>query len=153
MLVAYTEPGAVYGGCPGCGGMWLDNDACRKLMDGALSEIAREFARAITVRAAKEAKQNPYRDPVAPATRTCPACSGALAKVKLRSPAVEIDACQAHGAYLDRGEIGAIWMETSIRAAELDMAANEMGREVDRERAAAAFGAALDALAVVRFLR
>ncbi len=147
-LVALTDSGpegrtTVLGGCFGCGGMWLDNAASRQLMDGSLSPVAREFVREVTVRS-KGAKpaDAPYR--AAAAGRNCPVCASTLKATKLQNPSVQIDVCGAHGAYMDRGEVGSIWMETSVRAAELDAAAGDMQREVEAQRV----GALLDALGV-----
>jgi Zn-finger nucleic acid-binding protein len=120
-LVALTELDAVFGGCTRCGGMWLNNVAGKMLMDGALSVAARDFARQVSARTPAATDAGAYRS-AARGARSCPVCEGPLTPTTLPARTIEIDVCAAHGAYLDGSEIGAIWAETTVLAAERSIA-------------------------------
>lgn len=92
--------------CPGCGGLWLDEDAITRLArdaDAALAKIAALEDRAAATNA--EARQK--RPSTAPPDRVdvpCPACGAKLTIATLGATRIELcNGC--HGIYLDPGEL------------------------------------------------
>jgi hypothetical protein len=74
-LVALSDAGGTFGGCLACGGLFLDNVACKQLMDATLSQV--EFGRMITTKASGAAPSTaPYRS--AGGRHTCSASATAL---------------------------------------------------------------------------
>ena len=84
-------------GCPGCGGVWLDGEASRRVVEaidptvvGAADEESRR-ARQLQVDVAR----------VAP----CPVCAQPLRRMPIEQAQVDVDACAQHGVWFDRDEL------------------------------------------------
>jgi len=84
--------------CSGCGGVWTDAAASRRIV----SVVDRELVEVANVAAAQVAdRETP--DPNA-STRGCPVCSAVLRPV--RAARVTVDVCAEHGTWFDRDELG-----------------------------------------------
>jgi Zn-finger nucleic acid-binding protein len=92
--------------CPGCHGLWLDQDEIHAL--GAKSDLALE-----ELRAAVQAEEG---QPEAPSTtaQPCPACNGKLSVASLGTFAVE-HCMECGGLFLDRGELDKVMALTRYR--------------------------------------
>ena len=80
-------------GCGGCGGIWIDNESARKIVekpDAVFADLA--------ARAAKNAKHG--RPTGLP---KCPSCKVGLDRVT--SQGIELDVCSQHGTWFDVGEL------------------------------------------------
>lgn len=81
--------------CGACRGMWADHAASLALRaadaDPAFSQIARQL------------DEGARGSAPSGSARSCPECGAALAPTKLFG--VDLDYCQAHGTFFDRGEV------------------------------------------------
>jgi Zn-finger nucleic acid-binding protein len=92
--------------CGRCGGVWLDNAACRQVMQGAahaLTELAEQAARHATVAADTKSRA------------CCPMCGEALGCGQVPGTAIVISTCAAHGTWFDRNGLRII----ALRFADL----------------------------------
>ena len=112
----------ILNGCGKCGGVWLDNNASR-----AVIESINQALLGLTDRAARAAKTKP--DLSKPAK--CPLDGEELEHVTVKG--VEIDVCAAHGTWFDAGEVR-----------RLAVAFNVSRIEEEERLAAAAAGASYD---------
>jgi Zn-finger nucleic acid-binding protein len=122
-LLLFDAPRGVLAGCADCGGLWLDNIACRAAISAVLSPQARDFVQRVTAQHADPAAD--YRSPgrsSADALR-CPGCGTALVRTHLEEAAVDIDVCGAHGAWFDRTELWRViqWAELKTAADDIDV--------------------------------
>lgn len=119
--------------CPGCGGVWLDANRCRQLVEGLLGEVEQTLAR----RAAAESAgpKGGYRVASRPAdeARRCPGCQAPMHQTVVQG--LTVDACVAHGTWFDAGELPALAQWFSIRASEADLAAQQLVEQVREARA------------------
>jgi Zn-finger nucleic acid-binding protein len=84
-------------GCGRCGGVWLDNDASRAVVEGAAQALAQ-----LADVASTKAKE---RVDTGAGGLLCPACGQALARTVAPGTAVELDMCADHGTWFDAGEL------------------------------------------------
>lgn len=86
-------------GCGGCGGLWLDNESTRVVIAQVNPEVT-----SLARMAASNAQKSPdLRQPI-----TCPICSRLLRRVPGGDPSVQVDICDEHGTWFDRGELAQI---------------------------------------------
>jgi Zn-finger nucleic acid-binding protein len=85
-------------GCPGCGGVWTDNEASQRVVSAIDPDIIAAAAEAED-QAAKVGA--PLPDESKP--RVCPECGAALERA--RAAGTNLDACAKHGTWFDRGEL------------------------------------------------
>jgi Zn-finger nucleic acid-binding protein len=84
-------------GCGQCGGVWLDNEASRRLVQGVdrdLTELSERVASHASVRA----------DP-SPKGLSCPACSQGMARTRVPGTTIDLDVCAPHGTWFDAHEL------------------------------------------------
>ncbi len=91
MIARESHPGVH--GCGACG-MWLDNAACQRLVDGTLALDAPIW---VPAREAAAAIASTYRSAPGDGERRCPVCSERLAPSKVEH--VELGVCAAHGTF------------------------------------------------------
>src|SRR4051812_18003244 len=84
-------------GCPTCGGVWLDGEASRRVVEaidptvvGAADEESRR-ARQLQVDVSRAAP--------------CPVCAQPLRRMPIEQAQVDVDACEQHGVWFDRDEL------------------------------------------------
>ena len=83
-------------GCPTCGGVWLDGEASRRVVeaiDPTVVSAADEESR--------RARQQVDVSRVAP----CPVCAQPLQRMPIAQAQVDVDACAQHGVWFDRDEL------------------------------------------------
>jgi Zn-finger nucleic acid-binding protein len=90
-------------GCQACGGLWLDQRATTDLLERKPASLA--GGAAVT---------RPEHDESA--ILRCPECGGSLQKEETFY--VQVDRCESHGVWFDRGELEFIARETAARAAQ-----------------------------------
>jgi Zn-finger nucleic acid-binding protein len=104
-------------GCPGCGGIWLDNVSAKKVLENP-ENIFYELA----TRAANNATANRPRNP----RPTCPVCSIILDRTRFHD--VDLDLCPEHGTWFDALELG--MLVTTIREAKRILERDQSGGSV-----------------------
>jgi Zn-finger nucleic acid-binding protein len=86
-------------GCGACGGIWLDNSSARR----ALETFDRKVSE-LSTRASSHATSQPAVD-----TRvSCPLCGKPMPRVRVAKTTIDLDTCNAHGTWFDRGELAAV---------------------------------------------
>lgn len=83
--------------CPRCVGVWLTTDMTWKVADG-LDETTLTELREGAERARAAVDETPDELP-------CPCCDKAMRRQRLARAALDVDVCDAHGTWYDRGEI------------------------------------------------
>jgi Zn-finger nucleic acid-binding protein len=83
-------------GCGQCGGIWLDNDASRRIVQRYEPSAAH-----LADLAAKNASTIGVPDTSA----KCPVCSELLRRVSAPPTRIQLDVCTAHGTWFDRREL------------------------------------------------
>ena len=95
--------------CDGSAGQWLDNAGALRMVQGTLDDSLRDALAALwdAARTRPPAEGGPFRAPgeVEDRPRRCPFCAGALEKNRVLGPEVVVDACPAHGVFLDAREL------------------------------------------------
>ena len=106
---------AVLLGCPRCGGLWIDNAVSAALVQDSLSDTVTDFVRAVDehVQHANSA-EGVYRRS-AEGCMACVECQDPLKPVSVEG--VEIDICEAHGAFFDHMELRSYQFEKASRQA------------------------------------
>ncbi len=92
-LVGAEVEGATLFGCPGCGGIWIDNASAKRVLEAPTQTFA-----VLAQRAAKNA-----RGGVRLPRPTCAACPATLDKVRVHG--IELDVCIDHGTWFDALEL------------------------------------------------
>ena len=87
----------VMNGCGACGGLWLDNDGSRRVVNKVDDEVVDLASRA-------EANASHEVDTVAGAL-PCPVCQSVLKRVRIAKADLDLDICAEHGTWFDRGEL------------------------------------------------
>jgi len=101
-LTVVTSDDAVAHRCGRCRGVWLDPTTFQRLCEG---EARTEGAPAALARSAPSSARGEERVRY----RACPECGDVMSRVNFaRVSGVVIDVCRPHGAWFDRGELGAI---------------------------------------------
>jgi len=115
-------PDAVLHACGRCGGIWIDNAATRRVVEGKLSEDAQRLARAVDVHPAPTIQSDAYRQEATQdrGRPRCPVCGDALVQVLTDEArhgiaGVQLDVCPAHGTWFDRRELHVLAQSASIR--------------------------------------
>lgn len=106
-LVGITHDEISALGCRGCGGTWIENETMSRVIH-ALEPSSIEVGND----AAKMARM-PF--PPHAATPPCPTCHAPMRTEVLAGTDVEIDVCESHGTWLDRGELQTIVQELMAR--------------------------------------
>jgi Zn-finger nucleic acid-binding protein len=88
--------GVALDGCGTCGGIWLDNDGTRAVMQRADPELL-----GMAERAEKHAKATPDRGPAVP----CPQCAQPMKRIAVSGTTLMLDICVAHGTWFDAHEL------------------------------------------------
>jgi Zn-finger nucleic acid-binding protein len=84
-------------GCGACGGLWLDNDGSRRIVNTIDNEVVELASRA-------EANATYEVDTVSGGL-PCPECRVTLKRVRFAKADLDLDICGAHGTWFDRGEL------------------------------------------------
>ena len=129
-------------GCGVCGGIWLDNEATQ-----AIANVAAPHAVELADRAAAHAT---VKNVATNEDLPCPVCHATMVRASAGAGIV-IDICNAHGTWLDAGELRAVVVErmrladeASRRSArQLEIAAATPAESDEYGRGAAILGAAL----------
>lgn len=96
------EHGYVLSGCTACGGIFADTATAKMVHDGMRKHLLAAAAGNIEADAARG------EGPPEGAARRCPTCRG---NMEVRAwHAVNVDVCDAHGVWFDRGELVAVAM-------------------------------------------
>lgn len=112
-----TGPGVV-AVCRSCGGFWLDNVACRAVIQRTLSEEATQLARTFLGSVESGAAvRSGYRER-AEVPRGCPVCGVELRPTQTPEPVLLVDVCPEHGTFFDARELAAVISAADAR--ELD---------------------------------
>lgn len=84
-------------GCGGCGGLWLDNQGSQRIVEVVDDEVAELASRA----------EDNATCPVdtAAAGLLCPQCDGVMRRVRMSKAKLDLDICDQHGTWFDRGEL------------------------------------------------
>ena len=85
-------------GCGHCGGVWLDAETSARVIDTACQA---------TVQLAQQASQHGQAE-VDTSTQhalACPTCQGTMRTTRVAKAWLDIDSCDAHGVWYDRGEL------------------------------------------------
>jgi len=98
--VAQGENGGAVSACLSCGGVWLDVKTSNDLKNAFGAWAAR-----VADHAASTAQQRP--DTESSRALACPACGQAMRKARVPGAGFEIDRCEPHGTFYDRGELSA----------------------------------------------
>jgi Zn-finger nucleic acid-binding protein len=96
LIAGADREGLVFGRCPACGGVWLDNEQSRKVAEGRLATPVLVAAR-----------QEPLA-PVAPDEGPriqCPLCGASMQRAFVPAARLHVDVCARHGTWFDRGEL------------------------------------------------
>jgi Zn-finger nucleic acid-binding protein len=99
--------------CRSCKGMWLDLIELDELEDKAYAEDALKG-------------QVIYR--TAPSTLKCPKCGKVMKKFNYKLYDVELDYCEEHGYWLDKGEEERVLQIMKQRAKDMQRKADEEGK-------------------------
>ncbi len=109
-------------GCGRCGGLWLDNAACHKLLAGDLEDDTASMIQSAGRRPV-ERRPEGYRAPAAPTEAACPVCAEVLTpyvtSATKHGVRVALDVCAHHGTWFDRGEAWALYQGMALKHAEL----------------------------------
>jgi Zn-finger nucleic acid-binding protein len=99
-LVAVTTPQITRHTCRGCGGVWIDDDDLRRVLE----ELSLDPRAPI---GPLELVAGPLR---------CPRCREAMAVERTRGPEpiAQVDVCPDHGAWFDRGEMALALQQLQI---------------------------------------
>jgi Zn-finger nucleic acid-binding protein len=114
-------------GCRGCGGTWIENETMTRViyaLEPSSIEVGDD--------AAKMARM-PF--PPHAASPPCPTCHTPMRTEILAGTDVEVDVCEAHGTWLDRGELQTVVQELMARQAPQETTNTFV--EPTKERAAA----------------
>jgi Zn-finger nucleic acid-binding protein len=84
-------------GCRTCGGAWLDRDANLAVVHSPDDAAVNAF-RSHSAKARRPVDQ-------APDGLSCPVCNGTLRRHRIEGAWLDVDICDAHGTWYDRGEI------------------------------------------------
>jgi Zn-finger nucleic acid-binding protein len=84
-------------GCGACGGVWLDNEASRSVVEGAARDLETLAEQAS---AHAMAPLTPGGSPL-----LCPTCTGPLVRTPIAGTSIEIETCVAHGTWFDANEL------------------------------------------------
>lgn len=84
-------------GCHACGGMWLDNSASQQVVT-ALPDNAHALAAQVSAAAASGVDTDGQN-------LSCPECDATLTRTRVKNAWLDVDICQRHGTWFDRGEI------------------------------------------------
>src|SRR4051812_34372909 len=96
-LEAHQAPRVLLYGCAGCGGLWLDGEASRRVVEAidpnvvSAADDESRRARSLQVDVAKAAP--------------CPVCTQPMKRMPIEQARVDVDACEAHGVWFDRDEL------------------------------------------------
>ncbi len=88
-------------GCGACGGIWLGNEASKRIAEGASSPEVK----ALSDRASGHAHARPDQRP---SGMPCPMCRSPLMRVRAPRGSIELDVCAAHGTWFDRHELAGV---------------------------------------------
>ena len=86
--------------CPSCGGIWLEKETMQKViayLDPQSIQMSEQAAEGASVPFPPHAARPP-----------CPMCAEPMSTFVLPGTDVEVDRCEAHGTWLDRGELETI---------------------------------------------
>jgi Zn-finger nucleic acid-binding protein len=134
LFVAWHEDVALHG-CASCGGAWLDNEGCRRLLGADLPEGVANTARtSLDTAKARDPAATAYRTPARPegAPRKCPWCAAVLGRAVVG--AITVDTCTAHGTFFDPHELFAHDQATVLEAAEDDAFVAELKSVLSADR-------------------
>jgi Zn-finger nucleic acid-binding protein len=95
-LTSHRTTSALLQGCLACGGIFVDRDSRTKMIESADAGVA-----AASDLAAAHARWAPDTA----ARIACPSCRGPMSVTRLAAGNVDIDVCDAHGAWFDRHEL------------------------------------------------
>jgi Zn-finger nucleic acid-binding protein len=84
-------------GCPQCGGVWLDNDSCQRLVKVAPLEMVEMAGRAHRSRQTEASYDQ--------SKRQCPWCQESLQANFVKEASVRLDFCLSHGTWFDAFEL------------------------------------------------
>lgn len=117
-LLRLMVRGGLVSGCRGCGGAWLDADACTIAAKAEVFEETRAFIRMLDA-SEPPRQRTAFRDPARSKScvRLCPECFEPLTERYLREPNVTLDVCSLHGTFFDRHELARVIESVEIRAA------------------------------------
>jgi Zn-finger nucleic acid-binding protein len=95
-------------GCEGCGGVWLDNAAARRVIDALCDDtVGRVDALARVAQRPTDRAQS----------IACPSCAGPLARWSVPEANVDVDWCERHGTWFDRDELATVARTYAARRA------------------------------------
>lgn len=115
--------------CAGCGGLWLDREAFRRIRAG---EEARAAVLADGLGAAAPLPHAPA-EPGPVRYLPCPACAALMNRVNFaRRSGIVVDVCREHGTWFDRDELRAV--VEFIRGGGLEAARERERRMLEEER-------------------
>ena len=114
--------------CTGCGGIWLDSATTTRVEQTLdtqtvqVGEIAAGLCdlREHVPRDSRGLSQNP--SPPHEASPPCPICTTAMRSYVVPGSDVEVDACDEHGTWFDRGELQTLMHELMARVNEMVVA-------------------------------
>jgi Zn-finger nucleic acid-binding protein len=95
-------------GCSGCGGIWLDNHAARRVVDALCSD---------TVDRADAISRFAQRATDRAAALSCPSCAKPLARWTVPEANVDVDWCEHHGTWFDKDELATVSRTYAARRA------------------------------------
>jgi len=87
-------------GCGSCGGIWVDNDGSRRIVQSLDTAVAN-----LALRASEHATARPD---TSRAGLPCPSCAQPLRRVRISRAEVDVDICDAHGTWFDRDELTSV---------------------------------------------
>ncbi len=105
--------------CPSCGGIWLDSETTARVeqtLDTQTLQVG-EVASSLA--------QNPF--PNHAPSPPCPLCESPMRTYVVPGTDVEVDACDAHGTWFDRGELQTLIRELMSRVNEMVVASASSG--------------------------
>ncbi|MGZ3418083.1 MAG: TFIIB-type zinc ribbon-containing protein [Polyangiales bacterium] len=95
-LQSHQTATALLQGCLACGGIFVDREARMRMIASADAGVAE---------ASDLAAAHARWAPDTTARIACPSCRGAMTVTRLAAGGVDIDVCDAHGAWFDRNEL------------------------------------------------
>jgi len=95
-LSPHSAPRLVLFGCLRCGGLWLDGDTSRRVVE-ALDPNAMSAAHEASSRASVRVDDTQ--------TIACPSCARTLERMRIEAANVQVDCCRDHGVWFDRDEL------------------------------------------------
>jgi Zn-finger nucleic acid-binding protein len=108
--------------CTGCGGIWLDSATTSRVeqtLDTQTIQVG-EIASGLS--------QNPC--PPHEASPPCPICTTPMRSYVVPGSDVEVDACDEHGTWFDRGELQTLMHELMARVNEMVIASSAPPQDV-----------------------